>query len=100
VYWSHSAGTVLTLQLITGVKITEFQELERQGISRSVVAEYLMRAYMKQILVDGFFHADPHPGNVFVGPGPVIILLDFGMVGEISPEMRENIRRVLSGDQT
>lgn len=97
VYWSHSAGTVLTLQLITGVKITDFQELERRGISRSVVAEYLMRAYMKQILVDGFFHADPHPGNVFVGPGPVVILLDFGMVGEISPEMRENIRRVFVG---
>jgi predicted unusual protein kinase regulating ubiquinone biosynthesis (AarF/ABC1/UbiB family) len=57
----------------------------------------LMRAYLKQILEDGFFHADPHPGNLFVRPGPVVVLLDFGMVGDISPQMRENIRRVFIG---
>lgn len=97
VYWSHSRGDVLTLQFMSGTKITDFASMEQQGISRAMVAERLMQAYLKQILSDGFFHADPHPGNVLVRPGPVIILLDFGMVGEISPEMRDNIRRVFVG---
>ncbi|GAC1469343.1 MAG: AarF/ABC1/UbiB kinase family protein [Chloroflexota bacterium] len=97
IFWSHSRGDVLTLQFMTGTKITEFENLERDNISRPVVAEILMRAYLKQILLDGFFHADPHPGNVLVRPGPVVVLLDFGMVGEISPEMRDNIRRVFLG---
>ena len=94
VYWSHSRGDVLTLQLMSGTKITDFAALEAQGISRTLVAETLLRAYLKQVLVDGFFHADPHPGNVYVQPGPRVVLLDFGMVGEISPEMRDNIRRI------
>ncbi|PZR99431.1 MAG: ABC transporter, partial [Chloroflexi bacterium] len=59
VYWSHSGGDVLTLQFMAGTKITDLAGLERQGISRSLVAETLMRAYLKQVLVDGFFHADP-----------------------------------------
>ena len=94
VYWSHSRGEVLTLQLMSGTKITDFAGLEAQGISRTLVAETLLRAYLKQVLIDGFFHADPHPGNVYVQPGPTVVLLDFGMVGEISPEMKENIRRI------
>lgn len=97
IYWSHSRGRVLTLQYMTGIKITDFRQLDAEGISRSVVAEILMRAYLKQVLEDGFFHADPHPGNIFIRPGPVVVLLDFGMVGDISPEMRDNIRRVFLG---
>jgi predicted unusual protein kinase regulating ubiquinone biosynthesis (AarF/ABC1/UbiB family) len=56
-----------------------------------------MRAYLTQVLQDGFFHADPHPGNIFVRPGPVVVFLDFGMVGDISPQMRDNIRQVFLG---
>lgn len=97
IYWSHCAGKVLTLQYMWGTKVTDFESLERQAISRSAVAQILMRAYFKQVLEVGFFHADPHPGNIFVRPGPVVILLDFGMIGDISPQMRENIRRVFLG---
>jgi predicted unusual protein kinase regulating ubiquinone biosynthesis (AarF/ABC1/UbiB family) len=57
----------------------------------------LLRAYLTQVLSEGFFHADPHPGNIFVRPGPTIVLLDFGMVGDISPPMRQDIRRVFLG---
>lgn len=97
IYWSHSRGRVLTLQYMHGTKVTDFASLERQGISRSLTAEILMRAYLRQVLQDGFFHADPHPGNIFVRPGPVVVFLDFGMVGDISPQMRDNIRRVFLG---
>ena len=97
VYWSHTAKRVLTLQYMTGIKVTDFDPLEKRGVSRTAVAEILMRAYLKQIMVDGFFHADPHPGNILVRPGPVVVLLDFGMVGEFTPQMRENIRRVFLG---
>ena len=97
IYWSHSRGTVVTMQFMTGVKVTDFAGLEQAGISRPAVAELLIRAYLMQILQFGFFHADPHPGNIFVRPGPVVVLLDFGMVGDISPKMRENIRQVFVG---
>lgn len=97
IYWSHSRGRVLTMQYMWGTKVTDFAALEEQGISRSRAAEILMWAYLKMVLQDGFFHADPHPGNIFVRPGPVIVFLDYGMVGDISPEMRDNIRRVFLG---
>lgn len=97
IFWSHSSERVLTMQYIRGIKVTDFNDLERRGIARSEVAEILMGAYLQQVLGDGFFHADPHPGNIFVQPGPVVVLLDFGMVGEITPKTRDNIRRVFLG---
>jgi predicted unusual protein kinase regulating ubiquinone biosynthesis (AarF/ABC1/UbiB family) len=97
IYWSHSIGRVLTMQRMTGSKITAFEELAQEEISRPLLAEILMQAYLKQILEFGFFHADPHPGNIFVKPGPTVVLLDFGMVGDISPPMREEIRRAFLG---
>ncbi len=97
IYWSHSTARVLTMQYCPGIKITDFAGLEANGISRSEIAEVLMGAYLRQVLAEGFFHADPHPGNVFVRPGSVVVLLDFGMVGEISTQMRDNIRQVFLG---
>ena len=97
VYWSHTTRRVLTLQFMPGIKITDFSALDHAGISRERVAEILMEAYLQQVLEEGFFHADPHPGNILVRPGPVIVLLDFGMVGQISAQNRENIRRVFIG---
>jgi predicted unusual protein kinase regulating ubiquinone biosynthesis (AarF/ABC1/UbiB family) len=97
VYWSHTTVRLLTLQYMWGTKVTDFVALEQQGINRAAVAEILMRAYLKQVLEEGFFHADPHPGNIAVRPGPVVVLLDFGMVGEITPAMRECIRQIFFG---
>lgn len=97
IYWSHSTARVLSMQFIAGVKVTDFAELESRGISRSEVAEVLMGAYLHQILDVGFFHADPHPGNIYVQRGPVVVLLDFGMVGEIPVAVRENITRAFIG---
>jgi predicted unusual protein kinase regulating ubiquinone biosynthesis (AarF/ABC1/UbiB family) len=97
IYWSHCGARVLTMQYMWGTKVTDFVELSRQGIDRSAVAQIMMRAYLHQVLEDGFFHADPHPGNIFVRPGPTVVLLDFGMVGNISPQMAANIRRAFFG---
>ena len=97
VYWSHSTARLLTLQYMWGTKVTDFRALDQQNISRPQVAQILTRAYFKQVLEVGFFHADPHPGNIAVRPGPVVVLLDFGMVGEITPGMRDNIRRIFLG---
>jgi ubiquinone biosynthesis protein len=97
VYWSHTTRKVLTMQYMWGIKVTDFERLESEGISRARIAQILMRVYLQQVLQIGFFHSDPHPGNIFVRPGPVVVFLDFGMVGTISPYVRENISRVFLG---
>ncbi len=89
VHWEYSRDKVLTLERVEGIKINNYQELESRNISRQQVAQELIQCYLKQILTDGFFHADPHPGNLFVVEGPRITFVDFGMVGEISLEMRQ-----------
>ncbi len=70
VIWSHTTRRVLTLQDVGAIKITDYAAIEAAGIRRGAVAERLMDAYMRQIFEDGFFHADPHPGNLFVLPAP------------------------------
>jgi predicted unusual protein kinase regulating ubiquinone biosynthesis (AarF/ABC1/UbiB family) len=97
VYWSHVRDRVLTMQFMTGVKINDARGIEAAGISRPVVAEILLESFLKQVVEDGFFHADPHPGNIYLRPGPEIIILDFGMVGEISATIRDQLRRVFLG---
>lgn len=104
--WELTTERVLVLERIQGIKITNYAELEAAGVSRQEVAQRLFRAYLHQIFVDGFFHADPHPGNLFVRPDPagpptqqgvsfVLIFVDFGMMGEIPPETRDRLRDVL-----
>jgi predicted unusual protein kinase regulating ubiquinone biosynthesis (AarF/ABC1/UbiB family) len=97
IYWSHTTNRVVTMQFMTGLKVTDIEGLEAAGISRPLVAQTLTRAYFRQVLEIGFFHADPHPGNLLVRPGPVVVMLDFGMVGQITPRTRDNIRRVFLG---
>lgn len=94
IYWSLTTSKVLTMQFMDGIKVTDFPALERAQISRSLVAEILLQSYLTQIVTYGFFHADPHPGNILIRPGPEVVLLDHGMVGEISPAVRENLRRI------
>lgn len=92
IYWSHVRPDVITLEYTPGIKITDYDRLDEADISRSALAEVLLQSYLQQILVDGFFHADPHPGNVFARPGPVLVLVDFGMVGRLSPRTRDDLR--------
>src|SRR5437763_17024297 len=86
---------VLTMEYVPGTKITEMSPLARMEFDGEMLAEELFRAYLNQILVEGFFHADPHPGNVFLTPDHRIALLDLGMVGRIMPRLQEDFLQLL-----
>jgi ubiquinone biosynthesis protein len=91
----YTTGRVLTMDFVFGEKITRLSPLEKIEIDGSSLAEELHRAYLKQILVDGFFHADPHPGNVFLTNDGRLALIDLGMVGWISTELQEKLLKLL-----
>lgn len=82
---------VLTMERISGVRIDDITAIDKMGIDRKRLARVGMDVYFKQILEDGFFHADPHPGNIFVMPSGVIAFLDFGIVGRVSDELKETM---------
>jgi ubiquinone biosynthesis protein len=90
-----SSSRVLTMEYVRGTKITALSPLARMEVDGVALAEELFRAYLKQILVDGFFHADPHPGNVFLTDDGRICLLDLGMVGTLGPELQQDLLRLL-----
>ena len=91
----YTTSRVLTMEFIHGKKITELGPLARLDLKGADLAEELFHAYLKQILVDGFFHADPHPGNVLLTDDHRIALLDLGMVGHITPQLQENLLQLL-----
>jgi predicted unusual protein kinase regulating ubiquinone biosynthesis (AarF/ABC1/UbiB family) len=93
VYWPYTTSKVLTLEFLEGTKITDFEEIDRLGIDKTETARILAEAYAQMFFVDGFFHGDPHPGNIFVRSGPNVILVDFGMVDRISARKKEELRR-------
>jgi predicted unusual protein kinase regulating ubiquinone biosynthesis (AarF/ABC1/UbiB family) len=101
VVWSHTTRRVLTLQDVGAIKITDYAAIEAAGIDRGKVADRLLDIYLKQVFEDGFFHADPHPGNLFVlrdprAPGGWrLVFVDFGMTGTLPPDTFEGLREVL-----
>jgi predicted unusual protein kinase regulating ubiquinone biosynthesis (AarF/ABC1/UbiB family) len=88
VYWSHTSRRVLTLEFIRGTKVTDMEQLRARRISAVKVNRLLVRTYLKQLLEDGFFHADPHPGNLLVMDSGHLAFFDFGMVGRITPKLQ------------
>lgn len=110
VIWTHTTKRVLTLEDVRGIKITDYEAITAAGIDKAEVASRLLDTYLKQIFEDGFFHADPHPGNLFVksiqstddiqSNQPVkwlLTFIDFGMVGRMKPEIRAGLRELLIG---
>src|SRR5882724_4061094 len=91
----YSTRSVLTMERVDGRKITALSPLARLDYDGGVLADTVFKAYLKQVLVDGLFHADPHPGNVFVTEDHRIALLDLGMVGRTSPGMQEHLLKLL-----
>jgi ubiquinone biosynthesis protein len=91
----YTTGAVLTMEYVEGRKITKLTQLARLDLDGAALAEELFRAYLKQVLVDGLFHADPHPGNVYLTDDNEVALLDLGMVGRIAPNMQEKLIRLL-----
>jgi len=110
VCWTHTTRRVLTLENVLAIKITDYDAITSAGVRREEVASRLLDTYLKQIFEDGFFHADPHPGNLFVHPldksiGPdgsaqrdwELTFVDFGMVGQVPPNLRTGLRELLIG---
>jgi predicted unusual protein kinase regulating ubiquinone biosynthesis (AarF/ABC1/UbiB family) len=109
VIWTHTTKRVLTLEDVRGIKLTDYDVITAAGIDRTDVGARLINTYLKQIFEDGFFHADPHPGNLFVMPvsdGALapeeakewkLTFIDFGMVGRMRPEIRAGLRELLIG---
>jgi len=91
----YSSARVLTMSFIRGRKITDITPLVRQDIDGMTLAQELFRAYLHQIIIDGFFHADPHPGNVFMTDDGRIALVDLGMVSRLSPARQDQLLKLL-----
>lgn len=91
----YTSRSVLTMDYVRGQKVTSLSPLARLDIKGAPLIEELFKAYLKQVLVDGLFHADPHPGNVFITDDGRIALLDLGMVGHTAPGMQENLLKIL-----
>jgi len=91
IYWSHTNTRVLTLDFIRGTKVVDLEGLRANRISPVKVNRLLIRTYLKQLLEDGFFHADPHPGNLLVMDSGHLAFFDFGMVGRISSKLQSQM---------
>ena len=91
VYWRYTSPRVLALEYAPGIKISHYEALEAAGLNRKELAEMGARAYLHQLLDNGFFHADPHPGNLAVSPDGALIFYDFGMMGQVQAITREKL---------
>ena len=107
VVWNHTTKKVLTLEDVFAIKITDYESISRANIDRAEVAKRLLDTYLKQIFEDGFFHADPHPGNLFITPLDgkdqngnqkwQLTFIDFGMVGHVREDIRRGLRELAIG---
>jgi ubiquinone biosynthesis protein len=91
----YTTKRVLTMDYVSGTKVTAISPVVALDLRRDVLAETLVRAYLKQIVIDGVFHADPHPGNVLITDQGRLALLDLGMIGRLSPQMQERLLKLL-----
>ncbi|MFN6481644.1 MULTISPECIES: AarF/ABC1/UbiB kinase family protein [unclassified Nostoc] len=97
VYWRYATSRVLTLEYLPGIKISQYEALEAAGLDRKAIARQGAQAYLLQLLNSGFFHADPHPGNIAVSANGALIFYDFGMMGRIKSNIREGLMQTLFG---
>ena len=109
IVWPLCTDRILVLEDVSAIKISDHEAITAAGIDRSDVAKRLFETYLQQIFVDGFFHADPHPGNLFVCPvasgdehdpentGWVLTFIDFGMVGRVPPNIKTGLREMVIG---
>lgn len=97
VYWRYATSRVITLEYVPGIKVSQYDALEAAGVDRKAIARYGAQAYLHQLLNNGFFHADPHPGNLAVSADGALIFYDFGMMGTIKSNVREGLMETLFG---
>ncbi|GMP26270.1 hypothetical protein CsSME_00002782 [Camellia sinensis var. sinensis] len=99
IYWEYTTPQILTMEYVPGIKINRIQALDQLGVDRQRLGRYAVESYLEQILSHGFFHADPHPGNIAVDDvnGGRLIFYDFGMMGSISPNIRGGLLETFYG---
>ena len=95
IYWDYTTRRVIIQERVSGIKIDDIDALDRAGYDRHRLATYSAEFVLKQVLEDGYFHADPHPGNLMIMPGEVLVVLDFGAVGRLETRDRVNLARLL-----
>lgn len=97
VHWELTTSRILVLDFVSGIKITSKAGLEKAGINRREAAAGIAGAFFKQLFIDGFFHADPHPGNITISKNGIIIFMDFGMVGRLEGLVKERLGSMFIG---
>lgn len=97
VFWRFASPRVLTLEYLPGIKISHYEALEAAGLDRKRLARLGAQAYLHQLLNDGFFHADPHPGNIAVSTDGSLVFYDFGMMGQVQPMTRQRLMGTFMG---
>lgn len=91
VYWEYTTAKILTMEYVEGIKLNDIEKLHQEGFDTKVIGETVVNTIFQQILIDGFFHGDPHPGNLLALSSGEIAFMDFGIVGRLSPEMRYHV---------
>ncbi|MCD6408672.1 2-polyprenylphenol 6-hydroxylase [bacterium] len=97
IYHEFTNEKMLTLEFVDGIKISRIEEVEKAGFDRKEIAEKISNIVLKQVFIDGFFHADPHPGNIFVLKDGRICLLDFGIIGRLNEERKLQLIYLFNG---
>lgn len=95
VYPEFCSSKLITMELIDGYEVTDLFDNEIEGINNTEIAQYGTQSYLKQVLIDGFFHADPHPGNLFVTRDAKLCYIDFGMMGVVNDTFRSNFAQLI-----
>ena len=95
VYPDYSTEKVLTMEYVEGVKLSEVIEGDDPKYNRILIADRIVRSYFKQLFLDGFFHADPHPGNIFITEENAVCYIDFGMMGSLDEEFRQDLAELM-----
>ena len=95
IYPDYSTKKVLTMEYVEGVKLSEVINGDDPKYNKILIADRLVRSYFKQIFIDGFFHADPHPGNIFITDENAICYIDFGMMGSLDEDFRHDLAELM-----
>lgn len=95
IYPDYSTEKVLTMEYVEGVKLSEVIAGDDPKYNKILIADRIVRAYLKQIFLDGFFHADPHPGNIFIADDNAVCFIDFGMMGVLDDEFRQDLAELM-----
>ena len=97
IHWRYTSSALLTMEYLPGIKINNLEAITEAGLDRKAIAQLGVESYLRQVLHHGFFHADPHPGNIAVNPQGQLIFYDFGMMGQIHPSTKSHLLLTFAG---